>query len=68
MPPKTEAQKKAQKKYMENVATIQIRTTAEHRDIIKAHAEAQGESVNGFINRAISETIERDKTAPGAAE
>lgn len=27
---------------------------------IKAHAEAQGESVNGFITRAIDETIERD--------
>lgn len=27
---------------------------------IKAHAEARGESVNGFITRAIDETIERD--------
>lgn len=35
---------------------------------IQAHAEARGESVNGFINRAISETMERDSTAPGAAE
>ena len=64
MPPKTEAQKKAQKKYMENVATIQIRTTDEHRDAIKAHAEARGESVNGFINRAIQEAIERDSAGP----
>lgn len=31
------------------------------KDAIKAHAESQGESVNGFINRAISETIERDR-------
>ena len=30
------------------------------KDIIKAHAAAQGESVNAFINRAIDETIERD--------
>ena len=28
---------------------------------IKAHADTQGESVNGFINRAIDETLERDK-------
>ena len=28
--------------------------------LIKAHADRYGESVNGFINRAISETIERD--------
>lgn len=60
MPPKTEAQKKAQRKYMENVATIQIRTTVEQRDTIKAHAVAHGESVNAFINRAIDQTMEQD--------
>ena len=31
------------------------------KDLIQAHAEAQGESTNGFINRAISETMVRDK-------
>ena len=31
------------------------------KDLIQAHAEEQGESTNGFINRAISETMERDK-------
>ncbi len=30
------------------------------KDTIKAHAEAHNESVNGFIGRAISETMERD--------
>ena len=60
MPPKTEAQKKAQKKYMENVATIQIRTTAQHLDAIKSHAEAQGESVNAYINKAIDQRMERE--------
>lgn len=30
------------------------------KELIQAHAEAQGESTNGFINRAISETMERD--------
>lgn len=30
------------------------------KDEIKAHAESMGESVNGFINRAIDETMERD--------
>lgn len=61
LPPKTEAQKKAQKKYMENVATIQVRTTEQQRDAIKAHAVARKESVNSFINRAITNQIERDK-------
>ena len=46
---------------MESVATIQIRTSTERRDIIKAHAETRGESVNGFINRAIDEAMDRDK-------
>lgn len=32
-----------------------------HKDIIKAHAESQGESVNGFIQRAINEAMQNDK-------
>ena len=41
-------------------------------DEIKAHAEAQGQSVNGFIGRAINEAMERDgaggpQEAAGAA-
>lgn len=31
-------------------------------DEIKAHAEKQGETVNGFIKRAIDEQIKRDTT------
>ena len=30
------------------------------KDAIQIHAETHGESVNGFINRAIDETIARD--------
>ncbi len=30
------------------------------KESIKNHAEALGESVNGFINRAIREALERD--------
>lgn len=32
------------------------------KDQIKTHAEACGESVNAFINRAINETMEHDNT------
>ena len=60
MSEKTPAQKKAQRKYMENRATIQIVTSIERREAIKAHATALGESVNGFIGRAIDEAMERD--------
>ena len=28
---------------------------------IRSHAEAMGESLNGFIKRAVAETIKRDK-------
>lgn len=31
------------------------------RDILRTHAESRGESLNGFVKRAIDETIERDK-------
>ncbi len=56
----TKAQADAHKRYMEKIATIQIRTTEERRERIKAHAEAQGESVYAFVNRAIDETMERE--------
>ena len=60
--PVSKAQQRAVSRYMkENYDVYQIRMPKGQKDIIKAHAEAQGESVNGFINRAISETMSRDK-------
>lgn len=38
------------------------------KETIKAHAETQGESLNAFINRAITETMERDGAATEEAE
>jgi len=35
------------------------------KDTICAHAEARGESVNSFINRAIQEAMDRDNAASG---
>lgn len=58
---KSEAQKRAQRKYMGSKATIQIVTTVERREAIKAHAESRGESVNGFINRAIDTVMDDEK-------
>ena len=58
--PASKAQQKAVSKYMKNnYDEIKIRTSKGQKDIIKAHAEANGESVNGFINRAIDETMSR---------
>ena len=63
--PASKAQQKAVSKYMkENYDVYQIRMPKGKKDIIKAHAESHGESVNGFINRAIDETMDRDKAAP----
>ena len=64
----SEAQKKASIKYLEKLDEIRIRMPKGQKDIIKAHAEAHSESVNGFINRAIEETMERDNGAPGASK
>lgn len=36
---------------------IKLRVEKGHKEVIKAHAEAQGESVNGFINRAIEQAM-----------
>lgn len=47
----------------ENRERINLVVGKGQKDIIKAHAEARGESVNGFLNRAIAETIERDNAA-----
>ena len=60
MAEKTEAQKRAQKAYMNKFVRVEIRLTADKRDAIKAHAESRGESVNGFIKRAIDGAMERD--------
>ena len=47
---------------------VLVRFPKGKKDIIKAHAEAHSESVNGFINRAIDEAIERDESAPVGSE
>ena len=47
---------------------VLVRFPKGKKDIIKAHAEAHSESVNGFINRAIDEAIERDGSDPAASE
>ena len=57
---RTEALKKAQQKYMEKFAVARVRMEREKYEAVQAHAEARGESVNGFVNRAIEETMERD--------
>ena len=65
----SKAQQKAVTKYVKNKYDRFGLTMPKGKlDTIKAHAEARGESVNGFINRAIEETMQRDNAAPAASE
>lgn len=57
----SEAQKKSAQKWdAANLDRISVAMPKGQKDAIKAHAESRGESLNGFVNRAISETMERD--------
>ena len=62
MSEKTEAQKRAQKAYMEKFAVARVRMDRSKYEVVQAYAAAHGESVNGFINRAIDETMRRDSS------
>ena len=56
----SKAQQKAVSKYMkENYDEIKLRVPKGVKDDIKAHAEAKGESVNGYINRLIDEDMKK---------
>lgn len=58
----SKSQQRAVNKYVkENYDRILLTMLKGQKDIIKSHADEHGESVNGFINRAINETMARDK-------
>lgn len=60
MSERSDALKKAQQKYMEKFSIARVRMEHNRYERVQAHAAAQGESVNGFINRAIDHEMERD--------
>lgn len=58
---KGSSQTRAKNKYnANNYDSLRIVVKKGQKDIIKTHAEKQGESINGFVNRAIKETMEQD--------
>ena len=62
MSPASKAQQKAVNKYMkQNYDRINLTLPKGKKTVIQDYASAHGESVNGFINRAIDETMARDK-------
>ena len=48
-----------------NYDRINLTVPKGKKDEIKDHAESRGESVNGFINRAIETVIQQDKGETG---
>ena len=60
--PVSKAQQKAVQKYVSEKYDRHVLTMPKGKKAdLQAHAQQQSESLNGFINRAIDETVERDK-------
>lgn len=58
----TEAQKKANVKYREkSIKRIPLDVQKEKYDEIKSAASAAGETVNGYIKKAINDRMEREQ-------
>ena len=58
----SKAQIRASRKYNEKAYDrVELKLVKGRKAELQAHAAARGESLNGFINRAIDEAVERDK-------
>ena len=51
-----------------NYDDLRVRVPKGMKETIQAHAEANGETVNGFINRLINNALGVDKTAEGSED
>lgn len=64
----SKAQQKAVAKYIKNnYDEIKVRVEKGQRDIIKAAATAAGESVNGYIKKAVDQRMERESNEPNTS-
>lgn len=61
MSPLTNAQKKANEKYLSKFVQIAFRVSKDQKEEIVKYARARGESLNAFIIRAINDAMESDK-------
>lgn len=60
------AQTKASNKYNAKAYDrIALQVKKGEREKLREHAQQRGESLNGFINRAIDETMQRDNETAG---
>ena len=57
----SEARKRANAKYNAKAYDrIEVKVKKGQKDVITDHAKTKDESLNGFVTRAITETMERD--------
>lgn len=61
MTEKTDAQKRAQKNYMDKFSVARVRMDKAHYEAVQAAAATAGESLNAYINKAIDLRMEHDK-------
>lgn len=67
--PYNEASYKATQRYRASkIKRVPLDMQITDYEKLKSHAEAHRETVNGFIKRAITETMERDTPTPGGIE
>lgn len=65
----SKAQQKAVHKYVKNnYDRLEITVPKGRKAEMKEHAEANGESVNSFIVRAVNETMKRDTLGSAATD
>jgi len=58
--PISESRRRANNKWIAKHEEVRFRVPVGQKDRIKKHAASQGESVNAFMIRAVSETMDRD--------
>lgn len=59
--PASKAQQRAVNKYMrENYDRLTLMVPKGLKAVYKAHADSMGESLNGFMSRAVEEAMHRD--------
>jgi len=61
LPKTTESRRKSIAKYKKTKDSFQVTVDKGRKDELKAYAAERGESLNGFVIRAINEAMERDK-------
>ena len=65
----TEKRKASNKKWDEaNLKRMSLAVSCDRYERMKEYTMKTGESINGFVNRAIDETIKRETMQPRAGE